>query len=152
VITESNQKIVSELRALADLLERNEVLNQMWFCNSSALVCRVDTKEELVSAITTAGGKWNKEDAGDSLCVTRHIGAAYVRLFISRDQVCEKRVTKKTVPAKPEMILPAQPERTVDVVEWHCPDSILRPQTVEEQIASLASESSNAAELEATHV
>lgn len=49
-----------------------------------------------------------------------------VHVSISREQVCRKKVVgTKIVPAKEEEIIPAEPEREVEIVEWECPESFI---------------------------
>jgi len=49
-----------------------------------------------------------------------------IEINANRSQVCEKVIVgKKVIPSKPEEIIPAEPEKEVDIVEWKCPESFL---------------------------
>ena len=49
-----------------------------------------------------------------------------VGIYASRSEVCERIESKVTLPAEPEQVIPAKPEREVTKIEWRCPDRLQR--------------------------
>lgn len=113
------------LRQAADFFEQHPECLGPW--PSFTLNCLLPTKEKLVE-VTRGLGKLEKKAAGEHFWLQKNLpGDVRIDLFVRRDQVCEKVVTKKTLPAEPETVIKieAKPEREVEEVSWVCPDSLL---------------------------
>lgn len=109
-----NQQFTQELRALADFMDAND-LGDIYpeFC----LNIHAGTAAGLVEK-TRGLGRVGKVARGDYFVLQKSFGD-FVRIewFVMRDQVCERIVTKK--------IMPAQPEHEIEEISWKCPESLL---------------------------
>ena len=80
----------------------------------------VGSKEDLADAARTLG-KVQKEVSSAWYSIQRQFGSITLDIFAARDRVCERVVVgTKVIPARPEVLLPAVPERTEEIVEWKC--------------------------------
>lgn len=53
-------------------------------------------------------------------------GGATISVSASREVVCKKVLAgTKTIPAKEEEIIPAQPEHEEEIYKWECPESFI---------------------------
>lgn len=118
-----NRQFIDAVRALADFLEAHPM---PCYCEASAgiFVC---TKDEMLAKGKGMGhlDKVANKDSDYFKLVKRFSPTVYFQIMTDRKEICERIVTKKIVPAKEAMVLPAQPEHEVDVVEWKCPPSLL---------------------------
>jgi hypothetical protein len=79
-----------------------------------------DQRPAVQQIIRAIGGKWSKQEGGDTLCLRQKRDGLGLCIFVTREQVCERVVTGEelvTVPA-----VDARPERTEvrEIVEWRC--------------------------------
>jgi len=90
----------------------------------------VESKDAMAVYARVAGG-WQKEYWDTNFALRRVFsGGVVFDVNIQRDQVCKQVVTgKKVIPAEPAKLIPASPEREVDVTEWVCDEgSLLAPE------------------------
>lgn len=88
----------------------------------------VDNKEELAAFVREIGSLEKMEWVADDSYELRKTFSAtvMVRLIVDKGGTCERvKVGEEVIPAKPERILAAEPERVVPKYEWKCPKSIL---------------------------
>lgn len=111
-MSDGRQEFIQGLRDLADFLEArptvptpNGYLNQYVFPSAFRESAR-------------ALGAFDKTPSDDFYGAERRFGPITLRLFTDRSAVC-KRIVKGT------RIIPAEPERTEEVVEWECSESLL---------------------------
>lgn len=126
----NKQEYIQALRNLADFMEQREFPGT-WkgtFSNgypSVSLVLYTKDKQTFGEA-TKAIGTCRKRADGGFLEVTREEPTFIVQINAYRDGVCERVVTgTKTIPAKEEEIIPAEPEHEEEIVEWKCPESFM---------------------------
>jgi hypothetical protein len=120
----TGKEMAIRLRESADLFER--LPDSIDVGTYSGETIRVKTKHDFLAAMRALPGLWNKCAGGNIIWVYRHLPkGGYIDITVDRDQVCEKVVTTKTVPATPEVVIPAEPEKVVEVIEWRCPESLL---------------------------
>lgn len=104
------------LRELADFLDANPDVPVR------ALDCPINvfgqSRAEMARAARVAG--WQKDYNGEWFVLRRWFGEGAIQLDVNieRAQVCRKVVTGTKV-------VPAQPERTVEEVEWICDEPLL---------------------------
>ena len=79
-----------------------------------------ETKEEaarIAEALRPCRKVWD----GEFFKLQREFEGLTLKFFFMRSAVCTARVVGHHV-------VPATPERVVEIVEWDCPDSLLRPE------------------------
>lgn len=85
------------------------------------------TRSELLATAKRIGGRWRKRvDFGYLFNLDRDLGyGARIRLSAGREVVCERVVvgTRKTMAPDPRAPLVEVEE---EIVEWRCPDSLMR--------------------------
>lgn len=117
---------IAALRLAADKLEAATGLpeDRYYF----EVCCPGETKDN-AAAFIRAFGKVEKEYSLNNLHLRHYlsdsVASGYLYMLADRKNVCTMKVTTKHLPAEPEKVIPAQPERDVEVVEWECPESIL---------------------------
>lgn len=120
--TNVNQDLIEILRAMATFLESHD-LPKAWPHISINIPC-IDRADFL--ARTRGVGLLTKRVSDYYFTLEKIFGdGCQIDWFVQRDEVCEKIVTKKIVPARPEMVLPAIPEQEVEEAVWVCPESLL---------------------------
>lgn len=115
-----NRDAIDGFRALAAWLEQHP---QPFLCPQTIHILP-PTKKSFAEAVRGVGGVQKK--VGDTwyYCAKR-FGTIEVCWALQREHICERVVIgTQTVPAEPEKVLPAMPERVVEIVEWKCPESI----------------------------
>lgn len=97
-------------------IERGSIYTDSVFIHCS-------TKEKFAETIRAFGA--GKKDASDNNFYFR-VSDIPVTIFVPRGQVCTKRVvgTRYVEEQKTEYVTPAHEE---EIVEWDCPESVLRP-------------------------
>ena len=112
-------KTIAALREIADLLEAHPEMT-WWMSDLSIMVC-TDTRED-VATFARAVGSTKKQELNRDTLILRHCTPSGGELWarVQKESVCEKIVTKKTLPPEPERIVPALPEREVEEVSWKC--------------------------------
>lgn len=124
-----NAELIAGLRDLISFIEANpdfdfgsmgrpvvEMTVRSWYRRDGqdprALVADLIKRAHGVSKTYGTDFAWFRKEFGQ-----------HVRFEISTERatVCERVVTgTKIVPARPAMVLPAEPERVEELVEWHC--------------------------------
>ncbi len=116
---EARARIVQGLRELASFLEAHPEVPTPYVGTQNAFV---QTKEEIAAVARV--GSWEKKWIDDWFSLDHAFsGDVKLSVNVARAQVCERVVTGK-------QIIPAQPEREIDVYEWHCDESLLAPEKV----------------------
>jgi len=111
-----NRKACQALRDAADFLEKHP----QPYLSQIAILIPCDDKEE-IARLTQGAGGLSKEFGLEHFGLRKTFADnVYIEWYVHRNQVCEKIVHQKIVPAQP-----AQPERIEEVIEWSCPKSIL---------------------------
>lgn len=120
------------LRQMASFIESLPELGDAYYGGMQINIF-FNTKEELAVA-ARAIGSFEKVATDSHFWLRKNFGDRpddQIDFCVARDKVC-KRVAKTIVkPARPEVLLPAEPEREETVFEWECPDSILAPEESE---------------------
>ncbi len=129
-MTHPKQNLIDGLRELADFLTANPELT---FWDGVQIDVFANTNEELAKFAKIIA-PCEKRSVGAYLVLERKF-AGDVKIHVNRahDKVCTRVVVgQKTTPAEPEKIItvPAKPERVEEIVEWRCPESILRSEQV----------------------
>ena len=118
-------KTIAALRHIADTLEGNPLLSVPFFGSG---IIAANSLEEMVATGRSYGGFWSKEVTDSDFHLNR-VFTSDLRLLIytARENVCErivvgtKIIPATTLPARDEVHMP---ERTEELVEWHCPKSL----------------------------
>ncbi len=120
------QEIIKSLRDMADYLESHEFdLGGGIGFGSPELYLFTDGSGFLEN-VKRMGG-FTREFNDYSAQAVRKFGDAKFIIHASRPAVCEKvEVGVRVVPATPQRIIEAQPERVEPVYEYKCPESLLR--------------------------
>jgi hypothetical protein len=103
---------------MASAVERLPESSAMYV--SSVCVLAKDI-HQLLAMRAAIGGAW-KKDVYDS---TFALNNGEISIIADRDQVCRKVTREVAVPARPEIVLPAEPKRVETVTEWECPESLM---------------------------
>ena len=116
--------MIAGLRNLADFLEQTPEFDD--FCLPLEVLSFAKGKMQL-AATAKLIAPCIKQTCGDWFYFIRDFGGEVrIKACIERTALCEKvEVGKRIVPARPETVLPATPEKEETVWEWVCPDSIL---------------------------
>lgn len=134
---ERQRGTIARLRIAADWLEAHPQPEGTFVFlggNEDVIYVKCRTAEAFRQAIRTAAGHKKKSfDDKDVEIVMDLTDGVRVKWYIEREQVCRKIVTKETLPAQPEQVIPARPEREVEKVTWECPDSLLASTIEREQ-------------------
>jgi hypothetical protein len=106
-------ELIQGLRDLATFLESYPEIPTPSF----GVDAWVNSKEELTNA-SRLGGKWEKRYTGNYFCLGKRFGPILFEINTERDKVCRRVVVGTET-------IPAQPERTVEKVEWICDEPLL---------------------------
>ena len=109
---ESELTFSESLRALADLVEKSEVLNSDQSYHTFNFF--FSTSAEIAEQVRLLGGTWKKIYGPIFFSARQQIGCLNLDLYIYRERVC----TRKQVGTR---IIPACEEREEPVYEWDCP-------------------------------
>ncbi len=117
--TEPARDIVAEMRAVADFIESKPILaakmNTSYYWNFINIDAA--SKEEFIQ-LGKQLGACEKGSSGEQIYLRKKFGMTYLDVNCQQNLTCERvKVGVKTIPA--------QEEKTVDVFEWKCPESIL---------------------------
>lgn len=113
------------LRKQAEVIEK---LPDRFWVNESRIGIGCKDKESVAEVARSLGGEWEKEASDIYFYLNRTVGDCKdaIYAYAERKVVCERvKVGEKVVPAQPETLVPATPERVEEVYKWVCPDSIL---------------------------
>ncbi len=108
------RELIDGLREFADFLEEHP--EHPLFCGVQ-FDCFLKGKEELADVARTLGHA-QKGGTRDYFYLRKKFGPVAVDYNVSREQVCQRVVVG-------EKLIPAQPERIEEVIEWRCADAIL---------------------------
>lgn len=107
---------IAGVRACADFFEMQPDLEAPW-----GLMVNISVSDKATMGRYARLTTWAKQYLGDWFSLVKDFGGGVtLELNIARAQVCRKVVTGT-------QIVPAQPEREVELVEWVCEDALLAP-------------------------
>ena len=111
-----NQDLIDGLRAMADWIERSE-----WPDKPHTSFNVFPGKDGFAEAVKRLG-TCEKNFGETWFNAIKRFGPLRIEICLQREQVCNRvKVGTKVIPARPEMLLAAEPERVEDVYEWECP-------------------------------
>lgn len=116
------KETIASLRRLADLLEVNSSRAQ-WF-SASIYFGGYEYVADLLQDVKGYGRTEKRAYDNTFLLETSWPGSIEIKWITNRDNVCKRVVTEVVIPAKPEYVIAAQPEKTIEKVEWICPPSL----------------------------
>lgn len=119
---ETRAEYIAGLRMLADLIETNALTGRSDGDNVfSPFNVHVDTKAE-AAAWARALTEVTKTPAtsSDSLLIEGRAGTLHVRVWVDRDEVCERIVTGQREVTKEVVTAVETVTVTEDIVEWRC--------------------------------
>ena len=108
---------INDVREMLDYLEATPDLQLPWFDGFTSF-----PPSDSISEVARVMAPFTKEATETFFILLRDFGSITLRATFYHDTVCEKVVTGTE--EIPEKITPAH---TVDIVEWKCPDSLLKP-------------------------
>lgn len=118
-----NQSLIDGLRHAADFLEVNDGVGKVFGEFTLSIHCK--NADEMIHR-TRGLGRLDKVTFSEYFLLRKILRPGMViDWWVDREKVCERIVTKETLPALPERTLPAEPERVVEKVTWSCPESLL---------------------------
>lgn len=124
------EKFVKELRALADFVEEKDFDFEKKAPSSVTFYVWCTDKKDFAQKSKLLGSF--KKSADNWLNATKSFGDfVNLQVTITREYVCKKvKVGTKIIPATekkivPEQIIPAEPEKEVEVYEYKCPESFI---------------------------
>ena len=122
------QRFIESLRACATFLETHEGVRAPRYITMNIFV---DTRDDL--ALHARAASWEKHYNDIWFYLRREFGEDLsLDVTAPRDAVCERRVVGTEV-------VPAQAERTVEIVEWVCEDrSLLAGEALEREHAGVS--------------
>ena len=123
---------VRALRELADFIEEKELPDvwQGWYSKESyshpTCLFYVANKKQF-GDMASKIGSFTKSGDSVSTDIQRILpSGATITVWGKKEAVCERVVVgSKIIPAEPEQIIPAKPEREEEIVEWKCPESFI---------------------------
>lgn len=116
------EDFIQALRDLADFFEQHpDVPAPRWQQSISLFASYANPKADM-AAVARAMGSAAKNYSDELVTLRKPFGEwLELTMHANRDEVCERVVVgTKIIPAEPKRIIPAQPARTEDIVEWHC--------------------------------
>jgi hypothetical protein len=118
------RKVVAGLRELADFVEANPEFAKAF---PVTVHVPVTTRDEIV-AFARKLGRSKKVADNNYVIFRRSFGPVEVEVFALKTEATCRRVElgEKTIPAEPETVIPAKPERVEKVYGWECPDSFFK--------------------------
>lgn len=126
---------ISGMRKLCDVLDANpNILLPYEFKNGTTIYIleNEQSQEQMTVTRRAIGGKWDKEVYNDAFTLKGSIDGLAVKLYTNRGNVCQRIVTgsREVTEEVPDPELVAQVPlkrvtRTVEDVEWVCPESLL---------------------------
>jgi hypothetical protein len=123
-----NPKAYAEgLRELAQFVEE-KLTDEDIYASGVEINFYYDSFDEMGSAVTALGGRWDKHEAGHWFILSRKFGPHHVYLNVNRDEVCTKVQTgTRTVEVPDPEFVAKAPLVTIEepVYGWKCPDSVL---------------------------
>lgn len=128
----TKNEYVAALRELADFVESRDFPDTWkgiyvdYTFNAPKLYVSVAAKEDF-GRFAAALGSFEKIRTEYSTGMSRTLPLqANITITADREVVCTKIITGiRVLPAEPERIVEALPERTEDIVKWVCPESFV---------------------------
>lgn len=118
-------RIAADLRAMADQMESIQDMDEITY-GGIQLNCFVKDADGLAT-VGRRIGKFTKMSGDNYFWIRKKFpNGAEIDFVIAHDKICKRIEEKIVVPAKPERILPAEPEHEETVVKWECPESIFQ--------------------------
>ena len=116
------KEFVESLRNLADFFEQHEEIRLPLTTHITVFPNYSESKQQFRDFCRAIGGKIEKQFGDDVMYADKPFGNLFILRFMAyRDAVCERVVVgTKVLPATEERIVPAEPEREVEIVEWRC--------------------------------
>lgn len=122
-----NNDLVRDLRALADFLEATEFPEKTRIFGPLISVYVMADDARTFGEATKALGACEKSSTEHYINAEKKFGEVLLQVSAGRFIVCtRKKVGERHIEAKPERLLPAEPECVEDIIEWDCPPSYLR--------------------------
>jgi hypothetical protein len=119
------------LRYLAEFLDNHpEIQTYLGQHTKTEINLFPPDEPRAMASVARAFGSCEKKWMDTLLVLAKDFGdGVTLRALFARDAVCVKKVIgQKLVPAEPEVLIPAKPERLEDIVEWECSEpSLLAP-------------------------
>jgi hypothetical protein len=113
----SRETKIADMREVLQFLEDNPKIPMPYFGMVDVFVREADDVDGLARAMAPC----NKKVGGSYFSLTRAFGSVSLEVNFDREQVCERIVTgSKDIPEK------TIEAHTEDIVEWKCPDGVLR--------------------------
>ena len=127
-----NRRYIDGLRELADFLEERPEFVPI---GEKLILVYALGKEEFLKSCRLMGSFDKKVEPNFLNAIKKFNSMLTLELYTNRSNVCERVVTKITVP---EQVIPAQKEETIpeheeEVIEWKCPESWLKDETKPQQ-------------------
>lgn len=121
-MNETAKEKIAIIRRLLDFLEANDIDISHIHAIGNVFLPDRDALAERIKGL----GKLEKFTSDSYFWLRKTFAVdCYVDFNVDRDKVCQRVVTQKVIPARPETVLSALPERVEEVVTWECPESIL---------------------------
>lgn len=127
---ETNELLVHRLRAIADFIEAHpdipmyRVSANCYHASSVDMMFRgsdpTEERRNLTVFARAIGHIENRTHIGSAYLLKGKIGDIPVSMQVTREAVCRRVVTEETLPAEPEVTIPAKPARTVKIEKWEC--------------------------------
>jgi hypothetical protein len=124
-MAESNKaKFVRVLRAISNYVDGRDFDEDARF-SIPTLYLFCDDAVQFGRQVAAAGA-CEKESTDSYLNANVIFGDTKLQICVNHEYACTRvKVGERVIPAKPETVLPATPEKTEDVFEWECPPSFL---------------------------
>ena len=118
----TNKEFADSLRMIADFFEGHDF--PVPETHHTFSYYDLDTKEEM-ARLARALGSCEKELDEKFLRLRHKFGKITFEAIANRFQICERVVVGKKI--VPEVVIPERriPASEVEIIEWHCPDSLL---------------------------
>jgi len=115
-------ELVAGFRWLADFFEQHQEVGLPLSTDCTVFANKATSKQEARTFHRAVGGRLDKIFDDSVMHMTYRVSNLLnLRFMAYREDVCERVVVgTKIIPATEERVIPAEPERQEDLVEWHC--------------------------------
>lgn len=120
-----NSEMIASLRDVANLLESHPELPKLDFAQELSFAFFGDNARSDLRRVAKCLGGATKNFFGDYFSLKHRFGLLTLEFWCERHHVCRRVVHKRTVEATPELVIPAEPERVIEEVEWVCEEPLL---------------------------
>jgi hypothetical protein len=119
----TNKEYADNLRLLADFFEQHTEVKIPY--NAGEFNYYSAQSKTEMATLARALGKCDKVVTDTFFELHAQIGEIKFRASTWREKICTRRqVGSISVPASPEVLIPAREAGETPVYEWHCPDSL----------------------------